>query len=165
MAMKKNIKENKIKNPINLVWADFKTPPFKKDSFDIIFSNPPYLKKNRGKLPYDSNKAISKFELELDMETVILNSYKLLKERGTLYLIYPFERAKELKEKIIKHGFFLRRERFVLPRANRKPVFYMIEAGKIAFEEIISDFIILENENGEYRQEIENILRGRNVYN
>ncbi len=163
-AMKKSVKENGFENLINIIRGDFKTPPFKK-KFDIILSNPPYIKKDSGKLPANSNKRIAKFEIELNMRTILGNSFNLLKNNGSLYLIYPYKRKKELRKEVKNKDYFISRERIVLPRKNRTPVFYMVELTKIKNDNTNSDYIILEDENGNYKEEIENILRGRNVYN
>ena len=163
-AIRKNIKENRLNDIIKVIKGDFKNYPFK-NKFDIIFSNPPYRVIGSGKIPNDKSKAVSKFEIMLSMDEILENSYKLLNENGSLYLVYPFNREKELKKTAAKRKLFLKRERIVYAREGREPVFYMAEFSKKKNENILSDSIVLENDNGEYRDEIENILRGKNVYN
>ncbi len=163
-GIRKSVKENGLEDLINIIRGDFKNPPFKK-KFDIILSNPPYIKKDSGKLPANSNKRIAKFEIELNMQTILENSFNLLKKNGSLYLIYPYKRKKELKKEVKDKNYFISKERVVFPRRNREPVFYMVELTKMEKDKISSDYIILEDDNGNYSEEIENILRGKNVYN
>ncbi len=163
-AIKKNIEENKVNTLVKLVEGDFQNYPFKK-KFDIIFSNPPYGAVGSGKIPDNESKALAKFEIKLSMEKLLANSYDLLREKGSLYLIYPYDRSEDLKKKAKEVGFFRKRERLVYAREGRKPVFYMVEFAKTKGKKVHSDSIILENENGKYTDEIEKILRGKNVYN
>ncbi len=163
-AIEKNIKENKVDALVKLVKGDFQNYPFKK-KFDIIFSNPPYRPVGSGKLPAKESKALAKFEIKLSMKKLLKNSYDLLKEKGSLYLIYPYNRSKDLKRMAEKLGFFRKRERLVYAREGRRPVFFMVEFTKKKGERVYSDSMILENENGKYTDEIEKILRGKDVYN
>ena len=163
-AIKKNIEENKVDALIKLVKGDFQNYPFKR-KFDIIFSNPPYRAMGSGKMPENVSKALAKFEIKLSMKKLLENSYDLLKEKGSLYLIYPYDRAEKLKNIAEKQGFFRKRERLVYARKGREPVFYMVEFTKTKGKKVYSDSMILEKENGEYTDEIEKILRGKNVYN
>jgi len=162
-AIRKNIIENRFFEKIHVVHGDFNNPPFKK-KFNIIYSNPPYLKLNNGKMSKDESKAISKFEILLNAEQLIKNSYELILDSGSLYLIYPFYRKSEVYKLSKKYGFFLHRERIIYPRKGRKAVFFIAELKKIKSEKVIRDSLVLEGENGKYRDEIEKILRGKNVY-
>lgn len=90
-----NIKENNIgieliNKDINDVYGEF----------DYIVSNPPYYKLGSGKYPENDIKKYSKFEFFLNLETLIKNITRLLKDKGYFYLIYPLKRKEELINQI-----------------------------------------------------------------
>ncbi len=163
-AIKKNIEENGFKERLIAINGDYTSYEFN-EKFDTIFSNPPYYKTNQGKISQNKTKAISKFEIKLDSNILFSKTYKILKEKGSFYVIYPFVREKDIKKTVRKNNFFIKRERIVYPRKNRKPVFFMLELIKHSPEETEKDYITLEDNKGKYYPEIEKILRGENVYN
>jgi tRNA1Val (adenine37-N6)-methyltransferase len=80
---------------------------------DIILSNPPYKKKNTGRLNPDSQKAIARHEIRLDIDMLFKCSNKLLKEQGRIYIIFPSERLPELMRVMERYNFFPDFIRFV----------------------------------------------------
>ena len=74
----------------NIKLSDIKGPA------DIIVSNPPYKKKNSGRLNPNSQKAIARHEITLDINMLFYCSNRLLKTQGKLYIIFPAERLPDL---------------------------------------------------------------------
>ncbi|QPJ65248.1 MAG: tRNA1(Val) (adenine(37)-N6)-methyltransferase [Candidatus Nitrohelix vancouverensis] len=63
--------------------------------FEHIVSNPPYRKVNTGRLNPNSEKALARHELKLNLETLCALSETLLKKGGTLTVAYPPSRLTE----------------------------------------------------------------------
>lgn len=94
-------------------------------SFDFIFSNPPYRRTGTGKLNPSQQKAIARHELKLKMEDLFQCSRKLLKEGGRLSVILPHFREKDFRELVDQHGFFWETLQYVHHFENRPPVFFL----------------------------------------
>lgn len=63
---------------------------------DRVVSNPPYRRLNTGRINVDSQKAVARHELKVDLQSVLETARRLLKKSGRLHLIYPSVRAVDL---------------------------------------------------------------------
>ena len=110
---KNNINKLKINNKINLYKSDIDNFNFGK--YDLILSNPPYIKKTNLKC---LEKDVIKFEPRLALDggldglsgirKVIYNSTKLIKEKGILVLEIGFDQADKVKEILKRNGFYIK---------------------------------------------------------
>jgi len=64
--------------------------------YDFIFSNPPYKKINSGKMPKNKTEQISKYEVLLTLEEIILEIRRLLKNYGEFFLVVPNSRLNDV---------------------------------------------------------------------
>lgn len=88
---------NFLRNELTHSWAvggDIRFYPFKKNLFDIIVSNPPYIPVGEGKISprYD----IAKWEISFDLRSFARSSSELLTDRGRIYVVYTSSRLGEL---------------------------------------------------------------------
>lgn len=90
---KKNIKINNLEEKITSINEDIKTI---KGEYDFIFSNPPYKKINSGKMPKNKTEQISKYEVLLTLEEIILEIRRLLKNYGEFFLVVPNSRLNDV---------------------------------------------------------------------
>lgn len=97
------LKDNVLNNNLNIDVVNKNVKDFD-GKFDYIVSNPPYYKLNSGKYPENEIKKLSKFEFLLNLDSLVLNTKRLLKENGFFYFIYPIFRKNELKKKIEEEG-------------------------------------------------------------
>lgn len=65
---------------------------FKEATFDVITTNPPYVKKGGGLLNISSSMALSKHELTCSLEDIMLAAGTLLKNKGRLYMVHRPDR-------------------------------------------------------------------------
>jgi len=65
--------------------------------FDLIVSNPPYFKKNVGKICKNFEKAISRFEIKSTLFDLINCIKHFLSPNGYSIIIYPLSRKKEVE--------------------------------------------------------------------
>ena len=101
------------KDRLHLVQTDFKD--FQTDyRYDLIVSNPPFFD---GKyLSDDSNRNWARHNQKLSLEVLLQKSKSLLTEHGSLHLILPVQKEKELYEIAETTGFFLRQITYVKGR-------------------------------------------------
>ena len=92
-ALKKNIEINDLHGkiiPIN------KTIKNVNGEYDFIFSNPPYKKTSSGKMPENEMERISKYEILLTLDELILEIRRLLKNYGEFFVVVPNSRLNDV---------------------------------------------------------------------
>jgi tRNA1(Val) A37 N6-methylase TrmN6 len=119
-SARQNVITHGLKDNIQIIHEDIKniTPSHINGKADIIVSNPPYKQKNSGRLNPDSQKAIARHEITLDLDTLFKCSSKLLHEKGQLYIIFPAQRLPELILTMAQYKFTPDFIRFVHIKKN-----------------------------------------------
>ena len=64
--------------------------------YDFIFSNPPYKKTDSGKMSQNKVERISKYEVLLTLEELILEIRRLLKNYGEFFIVIPNSRLNDV---------------------------------------------------------------------
>lgn len=157
----KSITYNNLKNQINLINEDIKIFS-KRDSnlnkYDIIISNPPYFSKTT----INSVKENAKHENLINIDELINSSKKLLKNNGSLYLVFDSNRIVELLEKLNKESFSIKRIRFVHDTCDKESKIVLLEATKNGKKsvKVMPPFILYEK-NGIMTDNYERIYFGK----
>ena len=92
-ALEKNIEINDLNEKIIPINKNIKSI---NGEYDFIFSNPPYKKINSGKMPKNKTEQISKYEILLTLEEIILEIRRLLKNYGEFFLVVPNSRLNDV---------------------------------------------------------------------
>ena len=92
-TLKKNIEINNLNEKIIPINKNIKSI---NGEYDFIFSNPPYKKINSGKMPKNKTEQISKYEVLLTLEEIILEIRRLLKNYGEFFLVVPNSRLNDV---------------------------------------------------------------------
>ena len=92
-ALKKNIEINDLNGKIIPINKDIKNV---NGEYDFIFSNPPYKKTGSGKMPENEMERISKYEILLTLEELILEIRRLLKNYGEFFVVVPNSRLNDV---------------------------------------------------------------------
>lgn len=159
----KSVLLNNLEDQIVIINADLKDI-YKKinaNEFDIVISNPPYFKylpsSNTNKNDY---LTIARHEVMATLEDVILESRKLLVDKGQFYLVHRVERLSEIVILLDKYKFAIKRMRFVYPKADdEEALLVLIEARLNASlgMKIMKPLFVYEAE-GKYSKEVEKIF-------
>jgi tRNA1Val (adenine37-N6)-methyltransferase len=127
----KNIHENQMSDRIQILKKDVRsTTSFDIQSYDnqsydnqgladIIVSNPPYKKKGTGRLNPNSQRAIARHEIRLELSQFFSNARKLLKPRGQILFIFPASRLQDIVPGLVSHNFQLDWIQFVHTKKNK----------------------------------------------
>lgn len=136
-----NIKDIQDKLPIN--------------TFDVVVTNPPYKKKGTGITNENDKKLVSRHEITASLEDFILTSYKLLKDKGSLYMVHRPDRLADIIEILRKYKIEPKKIRLVYPKKEKEANLILIKATKNAKPFLkIEPPLYVYKENGEYTDEI-----------
>lgn len=128
------------------------------NSIDCIVTNPPYKKLNTGLKNEDKKQMISRHEVKCALEDIIEKSNKLLKDKGEFYMVHRAERLVDIMYLLRKYKLEPKVVRFVHPKEKEKPNLILVKAVKGANEFLkIEKPLIVQNGNGEYTEEINEI--------
>ena len=151
---------NDLEKEVHIVRGDLKEAGtlFAHKTFDVVCSNPPYMKQNGGLKNPEEAKAIARHEIKCSFEDVAEAAKILLKPGGTFFLVHRPERLSELMEILRKKKLEPKRMRFVHSFAEDKAVMVLIEAvsGGGTFLKVERPLIIYK-EKGIYTEEIREI--------
>ena len=95
--LKKNVEINNLNDKIIPINKNIKSI---EGEYDFIFSNPPYKKINSGKMPRNEAERVSKYEVLLTLEELILEIKRLLKNHGEFFVIVPNDRLNDIFKNI-----------------------------------------------------------------
>lgn len=122
---KENLEMNGITN-FNLYNNDFRE--LKIEQVDYIVSNPPYFDGEHVSENIDKRRA--RFASFLPLEDLIKHSKRLLKDRGSLFLVYPSFKLAQVIACLDKNKFGLVRLQFVYDENKSEAGVFLLEARK-----------------------------------
>jgi tRNA1Val (adenine37-N6)-methyltransferase len=128
----KNIALNGLEDRVSLTKADIKDiprllPPM---SFDVAVSNPPFRRRQSGRLSAGEEKAVARHEIRLRLSELAEAATHLLKARGRFFMIFHPERVLELVDTLRLHRLEPKRMRFVHNDADSPSKIVLVEAVK-----------------------------------
>ena len=104
---RKNLKINNIEKNITFEYLDAKE--YKKGNyFDYVISNPPYMELNGKKINDNLHRAISRHEIQLNLDEFISLAKKFLKPIGTLFFVHRTLRLVEIIKKLDEYNFYIK---------------------------------------------------------
>ncbi|AZG68881.1 tRNA1(Val) (adenine(37)-N6)-methyltransferase [Mycoplasma struthionis] len=174
----KNVTLNKLENQINVIWEDFKK--YAKDyailcgtkkakKYSMIIANPPYYNENYNvkRKTSSKEKLIATHEIELDLETLISLSAKIIEQKGYLSIVLPMARYIDLIELLRKYEFEPKRIQLIYTRVSSMPKFCMVESRyKSGWGTTFEPNLYLHNDDKNdhsYRNEIKELYSPKKV--
>jgi tRNA1Val (adenine37-N6)-methyltransferase len=127
-----NVSQNGWGERITLLEGDFLklAGNLKAGDWDYLISNPPYRKKNSGRVNPCSEKALARHELTLTLSSLIETGIPLLRPEGRIVLAYPSSRLNEVTKELEQHQFQPRRLVHILGHKKTEPRFFLVEAAR-----------------------------------
>lgn len=111
-ALTFGIAKNSLEKEAFAIKGDALKPPFKPSLFDVIFSNPPYFKRESGRKSPSEIENLARREEKFNLKSFLRATSSLLKNGGRFYLIFTAFRFAELiyslketklEPKVIRH--------------------------------------------------------------
>jgi len=154
---KRSVEYNGIGDSVDIVQGDIKEACsiFRKGSFDVVTSNPPYMTQKHGLTNPESHKAIARHELLCTLEDVIQKAAILLKPGGNFYMVHRPFRLAEIISVMVRYKLEPKRMRLVYPYVDKEPNMVLIEGcrgGKSRMT--VEKPLIVYKEPGKYTDEI-----------
>ena len=160
----RSITLNQLDDQIQILQGDVANlrTDFSHDTIDAIVCNPPYFKVDEAKISPNPHLDIARHQLRLDLSTLVREVSRLLKMKGTFFMVYRPERFLELLDELQRHNLVPKRIRFVYPKPHRQATILLVEAikqGSVAGFAVDSPLYVMD-EAGRYTPEMRAIIHG-----
>lgn len=156
----RSVEMNNIQNRVKIVNEDLTKlkDKIKAGSVDAITVNPPYKAKNSGLINERDTKTIARHEISCTLEDIIIESARILKSSGNLFMIHKTERLVDILSLMRKYKIEPKRIRFVHPNVNEAPNLVLVEGVRSgrAFLKVEKPLYVYKT-NGEYTEDIKEI--------
>lgn len=155
----RNISLNKLEDKIKFFNCDVNEIIEKQNiipcSFDVVLTNPPYMKDNGGLKNKRNEKMIARHETTATLSDFIEIAACLLKDRGDFYMIHRPNRLVDISVLCRMNKLEPKKIRLVSPDKDKKPNILLIHCVKNGRPELkFLDPLYVYDENGEYTKEI-----------
>jgi tRNA1Val (adenine37-N6)-methyltransferase len=156
---RRNVEINGLGGRIEIMTADWRTfEPGR--TYDLIFSNPPYIKHATGFLSASAEKSAAKHELHGGIEEIMGTTAAWLAPEGRACFVYPERRRADFARAGDRRGFHIRRFRQVRARAGEAPNLFLAELGFAAVEPEIMPPLVLYGPDGKCTPAAESVFAG-----
>lgn len=153
----KSIKLNNLEDRVEIINQNILDLDkiYKRNSFDVVVTNPPYKKEKTGLLNENKSKIISRHEVLANLEDFIKISNYLLKDKGELYMVNRPERLVDILYLLRKYKIEPKELRMCYSHYNQPPNLVLIKGVKCGKPFLkIKKNLYIYNENNEYTDEI-----------
>lgn len=153
----RSVEMNGLSDRISIVKGDIKeaSAVLGRGCFDVVTSNPPYMKEGKGLKNPDAPKAIARHEILMDLEDLIREASRLLKEGGSFYMVHRPLRLPEIITTLKKHRLEPKIMRMIHPYITHEANMVLIGARKGGGPELRTlPPLIVYKEQGVYTEEI-----------
>ncbi len=152
---RENLKMNGFSHKVEVIEGNLKDAknfiPF---YVDFVFTNPPYMKKETGKVNDDEKKRIARHEVHCDIRDVCRSAAALLQDKGDFYCVYRLARMAELFDAMREFNLEPKNIVFVTPKPNSSPDLILVRGVKGAKPELKSrPPFIIQDETGKRTEE------------
>lgn len=155
----RNVELNNLSDRVMMIHGDVneiaEKKLFSKHSFDVVITNPPYIKDGGGIKNKDEAKTIARHETTADLSDFISAACYLLKERGDFYMIHRPSRLVDICFLCRQHKLEPKKLRLVSPNRDSAPNLILIHCVKYGMPELnFLDPLYVYQEDGTYTSEV-----------
>ncbi|WKY48260.1 tRNA1(Val) (adenine(37)-N6)-methyltransferase [Eubacteriaceae bacterium ES3] len=156
----RSIKFNGLCEQIRIIQGDLKNinEGILPNTYDVVVSNPPYMRGSGGLKNERQTKTISRHEVACTLEDVIVTSKRVLKDHGRLYLVHRPERLNDIFFLMRQYGLEVKQLQMVHTKIDKEANLVLIEgrkSGKPGL--VVNPPLIVYNDDGEYSEELRRI--------
>lgn len=156
-----NVVENQMTDRIKIHCEDLKNlhPDNFRGPFDLVVSNPPFIKAGTGRLGPDTEQSIARHEIEASLSDVLKSAYRLLKVSGKMAIIYPASRLVDLLYNLRCFKLEPKWLRQIQPKTNdpaNRIIVHAVKEGRPGLK--IESALIIYSPDGAYSHEVEQMF-------
>lgn len=151
---------NGLTDKIKILHGDIKAPGEEvlPNHYDVVVSNPPYMRVDAGLKNAEATKTISRHEILCNIEDILIFSKRMLKDRGRLFLVHRPERLGDIISLMRKYKIEVKNLQFVYPSISKQANLLLIEGRKGGRPGLETEApLIVYNEEGQYTNQIYDI--------
>jgi tRNA1Val (adenine37-N6)-methyltransferase len=124
----RNAALNDFAERMSVILGDIRTPPLSMKCTDVVVCNPPYRRKESGRINPDQQRAIARHEILASLDDILGAARGMLRPKGRLAMVYPAERLADLMIKLRSFEMEPKRLRIIYPGMVSEAKLAMIEA-------------------------------------
>jgi tRNA1(Val) A37 N6-methylase TrmN6 len=128
--------------------------------FDLVFSNPPYIKGRGGHLSRSEEKSIAKHEIKGDIFDIMQAAGRVLKKDGRACFIYPVKRRSDFERALEEPGLKIKTLRFVHSRRGEPALWFLAQCRFEAASAELLPPLRVYDDRGVYTPEMKAIFAG-----
>jgi len=144
---------NGLTDQIKILHGDIKNPGEEvvPNHYDVVVSNPPYMRADAGLKNAQDTKTISRHEILCSIEDILIFSKRMLKDRGHLFLVHRPERLADIISLMREYKIEVKHLQFVYPAIHKQANLVLIEGRKGGRPGLKTEApLIVYNEEGRY---------------
>jgi tRNA1(Val) A37 N6-methylase TrmN6 len=119
---------NGFSDRMSVIMGDIRNPPLSASCADVVVCNPPYRRKDSGRINPDQQRAIARHEILASLNDILDTTKRILKPKGRLAMIYPVERLNDLMIRMRSLDMEPKRLRIIYPGMESDAKLAMVEA-------------------------------------
>jgi len=157
-----NVLNNGLQDRIRIVQADLRRLSLKafEGPLDWVVSNPPYRRAASGRINPDTQRALARHEINVNLQQLINTAKRLLKNGGRFATIYPSERMVDLLVELRSAGLepkWLKNVHSQPGDAAKLVLAQGVTGGKPGL--IIEDPLVIYGPDGQYSDAVQEMMR------
>lgn len=132
---------------IKSIEGDFTDPRIlSSDTYDLVVSNPPYFKLGNGILSPHQHRAISRYEIKCNVDSLFATCRRVTSSSGCVCVCYPPNRLSHVLRAMEDSGFSPRYLRFISKGSSHNPWLFFLMGQKDAGDQLVVLPTIYNNE-------------------
>lgn len=157
---RRSVAVNSLEERVHIYQMDLRAPDpaVISANYDVVTSNPPYMKASHGIPHATETQAIARHELLCNIGDVARFAKRHLKDRGKLFLVHRADRLSDILWALRENGVEIKRLQFVHPYAHKAANLVLAEGMKRGQPGVIVEKpLVVYNADGSYTEDINRI--------
>ena len=124
----RNAALNGFEKKMGVILGDIRHPPLMRASADVVICNPPYRRREAGRINPDPQRAIARHEIHASLDDILNTARGLLKPKGRLAMVYPASRLVDIIVRLRGFNLEPKRVQVIYPDIKSEGKLVLIEA-------------------------------------